>query len=66
MWCTNGKKKHSDPEKNKSRRKSVMGERGKMHFEAGDTLLALPIASTTSMFLLSLFLAVCLFSRDNK
>ena len=32
-----------------------MGERGKMHFEAGDTLLALPIASTTDVFPLSPF-----------
>ncbi len=30
-----------------------MGERRKMHFEAVDALLALPIESTTGMFLIS-------------
>ena len=40
----------ADPDKNKSKRESVMGEKGKVHFEAGDALLALPIASTAGVF----------------
>ena len=32
-----------------------MGEKGKVHFEAGDTLLALPIASTAGVFPISPF-----------
>jgi len=32
-----------------------MGERGNVHLVAGDALLALPIASTASLFLLSPF-----------
>lgn len=52
MWSTSGKNPE-DPEKNKSRRESAVGERGKVPFEAGDALLALPIASTTGIFLLS-------------
>lgn len=50
MQCTNGKYP-SDPEKNKSKRESGVGERGKVHLEAGDALLALPIAFATTMFL---------------
>ena len=48
-------KNPADPRENKSRREAVVGERGKVPFEAGDALLALPIESTTSMFLLSPF-----------
>ena len=33
-----------------------MGEKGKVHFEAGDALLALPVASTAGEFLLSALL----------
>ena len=33
----------------------MVGERGKEHFEAGDALLALPIESTATTFLLSPF-----------
>jgi len=33
----------------------VVGEKGKVHFEAGNVLLTLPIASTANMFLLSPF-----------
>ena len=50
MQCTNGKYP-SDPEKNKSKRESGVAERGKVHLEAGDALLALPIAFATTMFL---------------
>ena len=32
-----------------------MGERGKVHFEKGDALLALPVTSTASIVLLSPF-----------
>lgn len=32
-----------------------MGEKGKVHFEAGDALQALPITFTTIVFLLSPF-----------
>ena len=37
VYSTSGKNP-SDPEKSKSRRESLVGERGKVHFEAGDTL----------------------------
>ena len=57
MQCTNGKYP-SDPEKNKSKRESGVGERGKVHLEAGDALLALPIAFATTMFFISLFLQI--------
>lgn len=49
------RKNPADPEKNRIRRESVVSERGKVHLEAGDTLLAVPIESTASMFLLSPF-----------
>ena len=32
-----------------------MGEKGKVHFETGDALLALPIASTADIFPISPF-----------
>jgi len=44
----------ADSEENKSRREAVVGERGKVHLEAGDALLALTNESTAGMFLLSL------------
>ena len=44
-----------NPGENKSRREAVVGKRGKVHFETGVTLLALPIESTTGTFLLSPF-----------
>jgi len=67
MRCTNGKYP-ADPEKNISGRESVVGERGNVHLEAGDSLLALPIASTANMFLLSPFpqFAVSQESVSNK
>jgi len=40
---------------NKSRRDAMVGTRGKVHFEARDALLALPIASTAGVVLLSPF-----------
>lgn len=46
-------KNPADPEKNKSRRESVVDR--KVHFEARDALMALPITSTTGMVLLSPF-----------
>jgi len=51
------KKNPTDPEENESRKKAVVVvvERGKMHLNAGDTLLTLPVKSTTIMFLLSPF-----------
>ncbi|XP_031461552.1 uncharacterized protein LOC116236867 [Phasianus colchicus] len=55
MGSTSGKKNLADPEKNKSRRESAMGEKGKVIFEAGDALLALPFMSTTRMYLLCHF-----------
>ena len=47
-------KNPEDPDKIKSRRESVMGEK-EVPSEAGDVLLALPIASTTDVFPLSPF-----------
>jgi len=38
MWSTSGKNP-ADPGKNKSRRKSVMGEKGKVPFEAGVSVI---------------------------
>lgn len=52
--CARGKNPAA-PAENRSRREAVLGERQKVHFEAGDALLALPIKSTASMFLLSAF-----------
>lgn len=49
------KKSPADPDKNKSKRESVMGEKGKVHFEAGDAPLALPIAPTAGVFPISPF-----------
>ena len=46
----------ADPEKNQSRRGAAVGERGTVPFEAGDALLALPVASTAGEFLLSALL----------
>ena len=43
-----------DPVEDKSRRDAAVGEKGKVHFEAEDALLALSVESTTRMFLLSL------------
>ena len=40
----------------KAGEKLCWGERGKVHFEAGDALLALPVASTAGEFLLSALL----------
>ena len=40
----------ADPENNPSRRGAAVGERGTVPFEAGDALLALPIASTAGVF----------------
>lgn len=50
--------KHCRPKENKSRREAVMGERGKVSFEAGDALLALPI-NTTHMRRKILFKPAC-------
>jgi len=44
------RKNPTNPRENKIRREAVVGERGKVHFEAGDSLLALPIKSSTSTF----------------
>jgi len=54
VWvqCASGKNPE-DPGENKSRREAAVGERGKVHLKAGDTLLALPIKSTASTVLLS-------------
>jgi len=51
----------ADPGESQSRRVAAVGMKGKELFEAGDALLALPIASTTGTFLLSPFwqFAVC-------
>ena len=46
----------ADPENNPSRRGAAVGERGTVPFEAGDALLALPVASTAGEFLLSALL----------
>ena len=48
-------KNPADPDKNKRKRESVMGEKGKVHFGAGDGLQALPLACTVDMFSLSPF-----------
>jgi len=45
----------ADPGENQSRRVAAVGMKGKVPLEAGDALLALPIASTADMFLLSPF-----------
>ena len=45
----------ADPGEDKSRREAVVGKSGKVHFEAVDSLLSLPIESTTSTFLCSPF-----------
>lgn len=45
----------ADRGEDKSRREAVVGERVKVHFEAWDALLALPIECTAGMFLLSSF-----------
>ena len=55
MWSSSGKHP-ADPEKNQSRRGAAVGERGTVPFEAGDALLALPVASTAGEFLLSALL----------
>ena len=54
-WSSSGKHP-ADPEKNQSRRGAAVGERGTVPFEAGDALLALPVASTAGEFLLSALL----------
>ena len=63
MWCTNGKNV-ADPEKNNSRIEFMMGERGKVHFEAGDALLALAVTSASSHLSLLYFLAVYFYRSE--
>jgi len=45
----------ADPGESQNRRVAAVGMKGKVPFEAGDALLALPIAATAGMFLLSPF-----------
>lgn len=54
VQCASGENP-ADPGEDKSRREAVVGKRGKACSEAADSLLALPIKSTTSTFLCSPF-----------